>query len=140
MTRTISTTWRRITVVATITTTALAMAAVLAASAHATVGITARGPYACSTAADSPKHVGWATLALRGCITPGMATTTECRSAAAYRWTGASWVNVGVNECATRSVYVYPYTTGWSWIWTQHTGWLAIQSHLVQVRAGYTPI
>lgn len=133
MTRTSSTTWRRITLVATIAAAALGMAAALAAPAYADV----RGPHVCTTAADAPNHVGWGMLGLRGCIAPGMAATTECRSAAAYRWTGASWVNVGVNECSgSREVYVYPYTTGWSWIWTQHAGWLAIRSHLVQVRMG----
>jgi hypothetical protein len=137
MTQTISTTWRRITVVATITAAAVALAAMLATPAHATVRF-APAPYQCTTAADEPNFIGWATISHRGCIAPGMATTTECRSSAAYRWTGTAWRNVGLSECGgPRQVYVYPYTSGWSWVWSQQTGWLAVQSHLVHVRVGY---
>jgi hypothetical protein len=43
----------------------------------------------------------------------------------AYRWTGRSWVPQSI--AGGTQVYIYPYTGSWAWIWTQRTGWLAIQ-------------
>ncbi len=137
MTRRMHTTWRWLTTVATIAAAALAMSATIAAPAHATA--TGVGyDYECTFANQQPSYIGWATLSFRGCIAPGMAMTADCRGADAYRWTGASWQYYGLNECSRiGQVYVYPYAAGWSWIWTQRTGWLAVRSNLVLVSSGY---
>ena len=31
-------------------------------------------------------------------------------------------------------LYHHPYATGWSWVWTSATGWLAVRSHQVLIR------
>lgn len=41
----------------------------------------------------------------------------------AWRWSGA-WTKTSV-PTGTR-VWIYPYATGWHWIWTPNTGWLAM--------------
>lgn len=61
-----------------------------------------------------------------------MAMTPECMNAGhtAYRWTGRSWVAVTLRGGI--DVYVYPYQSPWHWIWTQRTGWLAIQNSALE--------
>lgn len=108
------------------------MTATMAAPAHAM----AQPMTNCTFASDAPNYVGWVTLAYRGCPN-GMAQTADCRAATAYRWTANGWQRYGLNECGgPRQVYVYPYAAGWSWIWSQQTGWLAVQSHLVLISQG----
>jgi hypothetical protein len=132
--RTNTTTWRWLATMATIAAATFAMTAVTAAPAHA-LGAPI---YTCTTAVDEPNFVGWATISHRGCLEPGAPRTMECRASAAYRWTGAAWQKQSLSECGgPRQVYVYPYAAGWSWIWSQQTGWLAVQSSLVQIRGGY---
>ncbi len=53
-----------------------------------------------------------------GCLAPG--------THQAWRWNGSSWQSARVLE--NTDVYVYPYSAPWHWIWTQQTGWLAIQN------------
>lgn len=44
----------------------------------------------------------------------------------AWQWSGAKWVqSYRVNR---QQVYVWPFTTGWTWTWTEDVGWLAVQS------------
>ena len=31
-------------------------------------------------------------------------------------------------------VYIYPYAVGWSWAWTQSTGWVAVNSGRFELR------
>ncbi|MCW2922740.1 MAG: hypothetical protein JWM98_144 [Thermoleophilia bacterium] len=43
----------------------------------------------------------------------------------AWRWTGSTWQSTKIAWGS--QVYYYPYTGSWAWIWTQGTGWLAVQ-------------
>ena len=47
----------------------------------------------------------------------------------AWRWTGTTWQSTTVRHGT--SAYVYPYAGSWHWIWTQRTGWLAIDDAYV---------
>ncbi len=141
MTRTMNITWRWLITVATIAAAAFVIAATLAAPAHAVVGAEpAPPPYSCTYASDAPHYIGWATMSYRGCVDPAYPRTADCRTETAYRWTGSSWSPRQVGECGMSpiKVYVYPYAAGWSWIWTQQNGWLAVRSNFVQIRAGYS--
>lgn len=135
MTRTSKLTWHWL---LTITIASIAATATLAAPAHATIGTVAPAPYRCTTAADLPGFIGWATISHRGCVAPGAPQTADCRVSPAYRWTGSTWQYQAISECGgPRQVYVYPYAAGWSWIWSQQTGWLAVRSNLVHVQATF---
>ncbi|MCW2921634.1 MAG: hypothetical protein JWL76_1508 [Thermoleophilia bacterium] len=48
-----------------------------------------------------------------------------------YAWNGA-WSRRTV-ACRTQ-VYIWPYANGWSWAWTQSTGWLAMRGSDLQWR------
>ena len=49
----------------------------------------------------------------------------------AWRWTSTGWKAAYLNP--GMRVYVWPYATGWSWVWTQNTGWLAFQDRYLVV-------
>jgi hypothetical protein len=49
----------------------------------------------------------------------------------AWRWNGA-WQRTTLGGAS--QVYVYPFATGWSWVWTSRTGWLAVQDRYVWLR------
>lgn len=140
MTRTMHITWRWLTTVAAIAAATFATAATIAAPAHALGAVApAPYPYTCSTAADQPRFIGWATMSYRGCVDPSYPSTADCRVETAYRWSGSAWQARQIGECGMgpSRVYVYPYAAGWSWIWSQQTGWLAVRSTKVQISAGY---
>jgi hypothetical protein len=134
MTRATSITWRWLTTAATIAAAAIAL---MATSAAPALAFAAPAPAStCTFASQAPNYVGWVTLAYRGCPN-GFAQTADCKALTAYRWTGRSWQYFGLNECGgPRQVYVYPYAAGWSWVWSQQTGWLAVQSSSVLIRQG----
>jgi hypothetical protein len=44
---------------------------------------------------------------------------------AAYRWDGSAWRGLWMQ--ADQSVYASPYAGGWTWAWSQQTGWVAMQ-------------
>lgn len=44
----------------------------------------------------------------------------------AWRWSGTAWSKVTMR--GGTSVYAWPYASGWHWIWTRGTGWLAIRT------------
>lgn len=54
----------------------------------------------------------------------------------AWYWNGSSWSQR--SRYVGDRVYIYPYTSGWSWTWTQRTGWLAMRTS--QLTIGYRPI
>lgn len=136
MTRRARRTWRWI---ATVATLALALVSITATFGPTTANATVLYPVGtCVTARENPHFIGWARLTYRGCPS-GLAQTADCKAMTAYRWTGRAWSVVVLNECnGVGAVYVYPYAAGWSWIWTQRTGWLAVQSHAVLIQAAYT--
>ena len=123
--------WRGAALLAVVMATVLAMA--LGAPSRAQAASASAG--SCTTAVQRPAFQGWAVLLFRGCPVAGAPQTADCRGLTAYRWGGAAWQRVDLNECnyAFPTVYAYPFGSGWSWIWTQRTGWLAVGSHAVQV-------
>jgi hypothetical protein len=137
MERTMRHTWRRLATIAALAGAVFATTATLAAPAHA-LGRPVYD-YGCTFASERPQYVGWAKLSFRGCVSPGSAQTMDCKGDLAWRWTGRAWQQHPINECSggLGAVYVYPYAAGWSWIWTQRTGWLAVRSNLVVVSEGY---
>ncbi len=80
---------------------------------------------------------GWGTVNYpdQNCPNDGrVGCGTYTPSFPAWRWTG-SWS--GTSVWGGTQVYIYPYAVGWSWIWTQRTGWLAMQDKYVWV-SGYS--
>ena len=53
------------------------------------------------------------------------------RSVVFWRWTG-SWAKATLTN--GEWVYVSPYAVGWSWVWTQRTGWVAAQDSTLFVQ------
>lgn len=84
------------------------------------------------TAEDEPRFRGWATL-----DTPSRIQTLRTY-VPVWHWDGDSWQrrNLGTHNGQGVSTRVYraPYAAGYSWIWTQPTGWLAVRSEHVLVR------
>jgi hypothetical protein len=78
------------------------------------------------TAAEASRFIGWAKFQRD---VPGNAMPRY--SEQAWRWDNSHWTAL---ELAFGDVYVYPYATGWSWVWRSSTGWLAVQSSSVIVR------
>lgn len=58
-------------------------------------------------------------------IFPVPASCYRPRSIVAWQWTGRSWARSSL--AAGTRVYAYPYSGSWHWVWTQRTGWLAVQ-------------
>jgi hypothetical protein len=48
----------------------------------------------------------------------------------AWRWSGTAWSQSSVS--GGTQVYAYPYSGAWHWIWTQRTGWLAIETNKLE--------
>lgn len=86
--------------------------------------------FSCSYATDQPNFTGWVTLDARSCPFGGP-MTKEIRFLTAWRWSNTGWSKVTISEFSR--VYVSPFGSGWSWIWKQDTGWLAIHSRYVLV-------
>ena len=79
-------------------------------------------------------YKGWAHVDVGlycGGMNPGQDYIDSLRAPRpAWRWTGSAWTRASL--ATSTQVYVWPYATGWSWVWTQRTGWLAMQDeHLV---------
>ena len=73
--------------------------------------------YACNTSVASLSYYkGWANV-----------RTDLCGDlmVAAWAWNGSSWSKKW-HPGGTR-VYVWPFSTGWSWVWTQAAGWRAMR-------------
>ena len=78
------------------------------------------------SAADHQTYKGWGFITANYCP-PGMACAAIYHSSTtAWRWTGSSWSKTSIAD--RTQVYIHPYASGWSWVWTSRTGWLAVQS------------
>ncbi len=77
-----------------------------------------------------PSHVGWVYVKneprICPAIYPAPAYCSQPSTVTAYRWTGTLWQSLSL--VGGTSVYVYPYSAPWHWVWTQRTGWLAIHN------------
>ena len=58
-------------------------------------------------------------------------------SKVAWHWNGTAWSQRYGRTPGLR-VYIWPYAAGWSWTWTESTGWLAMQTRDLVI--GYRPI
>jgi hypothetical protein len=72
---------------------------------------------------------GWGYVDANTCT--GVCTAIYRTSVPAWRWNGR-WSATSLAN--NTQVYIYPYATGWSWVWTQSTGWLAVSDNYVWVR------
>jgi hypothetical protein len=88
----------------------------------------------CTYATDRPSYTGWVSLVHPGCQPVRYSGTYEWFTA--WRWTGSSWQAVSVSEGVV--FYVWPFGSGYSWVWSQSTGWLAITSEHVLIRRSFT--
>jgi hypothetical protein len=120
--------WRLALVIAT-----MVAAFVLPATASATV-CPQDGPQYCGVqpAAHHP-YAGWSGWGyVQGSTCPPGAYCFWAGGVQAWRWNG-SWSSQLLTNGT--QVYIYPYAVGWSWVWTQSTGWLAVADKYVWVRS-----
>lgn len=124
---------RRRVVLALIT---FAAALALPPAAHATHPACERTDsayYGCGVSVGSlATYKGWAhTFRHEYCggAAPGGMVTIE--TVRAWRWTSIGWRATTLR--GGERVYVWPFASGWSWVWTSSTGWLAMQDHLLRI-------
>lgn len=74
---------------------------------------------------------GWAQVWGTTTMCPISINLGPCQYAGrdAYRWTGYSWARTTLAH--NTMVYAYPYGSGWHWVWTERTGWLAVRTAYV---------
>ena len=140
------TNWRRsLALLTTILVAAFAISiALTTATASAETSVSATACLACGApvgatirASDRPYYIGYATVDSR----PDCALNTtgiRCmiavtRSVPAYSWDPYTGWKLGERLNPTR-VWVYPFGSGWSWTWTQDTGWMAVRSAQIIIR------
>jgi hypothetical protein len=58
---------------------------------------------------------------------------TNCR-VTAWRWNATSRTWSRTSLLSGTRTYIWPFATGWSWVWTSNTGWLAVSDDYVVVR------
>lgn len=112
-------TWRR-----------LLLLAVMALTASLAVSFTApQQAHAITSSRIVPSSlVGWVSVREnRICSADFPASICGSTSHMAWRWSGSAWSAVSI--AGGTHVFAYPYAGTWHWIWTQRTGWLAIQTH-----------
>lgn len=90
-------------------------------------------------ASDQPGYIGWASIRSDsgyGFACPANALnctgTSGWRPVTAYRWSAGAWHATTIAHGT--SVYAYPYGSGWEWVWTSRTGWLATRANRVYIR------
>ncbi|MCW2925141.1 MAG: hypothetical protein JWM98_2545 [Thermoleophilia bacterium] len=86
-----------------------------------------------------PNFQGWTKLqsGYTSCgydIGTGSVTTCRPERYPAYEWTASGWQSRTL--AADTWVYVYPYAAGYSWVYTQRTGWYAIQRSYIAPPGG----
>lgn len=74
-------------------------------------------------ASDHPTYKGWGIV---DGIPVGGCRIGQLCGLPAWRWANSSWNPSYV--CNRERVYIWPYGSGWSWVWSQRAGWLALQS------------
>jgi hypothetical protein len=57
-------------------------------------------------------------------------------SSPAWKWDGTKWVSARASIGSRE--YVYPFATGWRWVWNSNEGWRAVESKYVAIR-WFTP-
>lgn len=87
----------------------------------------------CIYATDRPAFKGWAQIDARAC--PYGAQTADYKTVPAWHWSNGGWSRMNIGE--NTRVYVYPFGSGWSWVWTKAMGWMAVQSKYVMVDQSY---
>ena len=100
-------------------------------------------------ASDYPRYAGWGRIVTKFTTDkdpcgfnlfpydiddpqPMIACIAMVRPVQAWKWTSSGWKSA--EAYPGQQVYVYPYATGWRWVWTQETGWLAVQEQHVAYR------
>ncbi len=119
-----------------ILTTAVVAAALAVSSAEASKRpVNAGVPLAAPYNEPIPAYDGF-----QGWGQVGSGTSTAyhlvAQTKVAWHWNGRSWVQRS-RTTGTR-VYIWPYAAGWSWTWTQNTGWLAMRTSDLTI--GFRPI
>ena len=84
----------------------------------------------CTYATSQPLFKGNATIVHPGCQPVRWGGGYERMTA--WRWTSTGWQATSVTEGGTW--YAWPFASGWTWVWSSATGWLAIQSDRVLLR------
>lgn len=77
-------------------------------------------------------RVGWThVVPSYDCSAATAPTIDSCRLVPrpAWRWNGAGWSPEVIN--ADERAYAAPYAPGWSWVWTDRTGWQVIETRFV---------
>jgi hypothetical protein len=105
------------------------------ASASAALCLGASGSIGCGptttvprSVANDPSFKGWGYV--RTC-------PAACRMEDAWAWNGSGWRYSAVADGT--QVYIYPFASGWSWIWTSGNGWRAMHSSLLYEGAPPAP-
>jgi hypothetical protein len=111
---------------------ALAMSSAKAADKPVNAGVPLAAPYNEPIPAYA-SYKGWGTV--EGGFY-GSARLVAPAPKVAWHWNGSAWSQRGRSP-GTR-VYIWPYAAGWSWTWTESTGWLAMQTSDLMI--GYRPI
>ena len=112
---------------------ALAVSGAKASSKPANVGVPLAAPYNEPIPAYG-NYKGWGYVG--GGYYGGGARLVAPRPVTAYEWNGSRWLE-RTRQPGTR-VYIWPYAQGWSWTWTQETGWYAMRTDALTI--GYRPI
>jgi hypothetical protein len=76
-------------------------------------------------------HKGWVYLNLNYCPPGALCRMSYRESIDAWHWTGTRWTQSSVKG---GWVYVYPYSGQWRWVWTQASGWVALDSGRFEIR------
>ena len=81
------------------------------------------------------QHTGWVYTRHVGVVCTMDYPSSYCSPSThtAWRWSGYSWSRSSIG--GSTQVYAYPYSGAWHWIWTQHSGWLAIETS--KLETGY---
>lgn len=115
---------------------ALAVSSAEASKRPVNAGVPLAAPYNEPIAAY-PSYKGWGTVegGFYGSARTAAGFVAPAPKVAWY-WNGSAWSQRGRSP-GTR-VYIWPYAAGWSWTWTESTGWYAMQTSDLMI--GYRPI
>lgn len=90
-------------------------------------------PDTCVYASERPTYSGWGTLVHPGCRPVRWGGTYDYYTA--WRWNGTRWQGVTIREGGRW--YIWPYGSGWSWVWKAEYGWLAMRSEYALISRVY---